>query len=90
MTGGSGPDGFAFDREGNLVIAAIGYEGDRGSIQTWSLNGELIDIFYPGDSRAYTNVAFTADGDLVITDASAERALIASGWGNGLALHPFR
>jgi gluconolactonase len=90
MTGGSGPDGFAFDREGNIVIAAIGYEGERGSIQTWSMDGELIDICYPGESRAYTNVAFTPHGDLVITDASAERAIIATGWGNGLALHPFR
>jgi gluconolactonase len=90
LTGGSGPDGFAFDREGNIVIAAIGSEGERGSIQTWSMDGKMIDIFYPGDSRAYTNIAFTPSGDLVIADSSAERAIIAVGWGSGLPLHPFR
>lgn len=90
LTECSGPDGFAFDREGNIVIAAIGYEGERGSIQTWSMDGKMIDIFYPGDSRAYTNVAFTPNGDLVITDASTGEAIIAAGWGNGLPLHPFR
>jgi gluconolactonase len=90
LTEGSGPDGFAFDREGNIVIAAIGNEGERGSIQTWSADGKMIDIFHPGNSRAYTNVAFTPDGDLVITDASAGQAIIAVGFGDGLPLHPFR
>jgi hypothetical protein len=54
------------------------------------MDGKMIDILYPGNSRAYTNVAFTPNEDLVITDASAEQAIIAVGWGNGLPLHPFR
>jgi sugar lactone lactonase YvrE len=90
LTEGSGPDGFAFDRDGNIVIAAIANEGERGSIQTWSTDGKMVDILHPGNSRAYSNVAFTPDRDLVITDASGGQAIIAVGFGDGLPLHPFR
>jgi gluconolactonase len=86
------PDGMAFDAEGALVIGAIAHEGDglTGTIQTWSTSGDLLDTFSPGDSRAYTNVAFTPTGDLVIADSSGGKVLLAEGWGAGLPLHPFR
>jgi gluconolactonase len=85
------PDGFAFDTEGNLVIAAVSHDEAPGEIQTWSLDGRLLDTFNPGDSPIYTNVALSADRELIITDASGGRVLIADNWPTaGLALHPFR
>ena len=85
------PDGIAFDADGNLVIAAIARDVGSGAIQTWSLEGALLDTFSPGTHRAYTNVAFTPGGDLVVTDSDGEAVLLAKGWPvAGLPLYPFR
>jgi gluconolactonase len=86
------PDGFAFDAEGNIVIGAVGDTPDTpGSIQTWTLDGELLDEYRPGPSRYYTNVALGPDRRLVITDTSTGTVLVAEDWPHaGLALHPFR
>jgi gluconolactonase len=86
------PDGFAFDIEGNLVVAAPSMEhGRAGTIQTWSLGGELLDVFRPGESRLYTNVALSTEGVLYITDAELGALLRVDDWPTrGLALHPSR
>lgn len=85
------PDGFAFDSEGNIIIAAIGDDHRPGDIQTWSLDGKLLDVFEPGDHRFYTNVALGVDRKLVITDSDGGAALIVDNWPqSGLSLHPFR
>jgi gluconolactonase len=105
MTSGA-PDGFAFDVENNIVIAAPKphatvasseqlYEqsttDDAGSVQTWTLEGELMDEFHPGTSRYYTNVAINADARMIVTDASAQAVVVVEDWPHaGLPLHPFR
>jgi gluconolactonase len=85
------PDGFAFDVEGNLVVAAVGAEGETGNIQTFDREGALIDVFDPGLSRKCTNVAISHDKRLLITDADAGCVFEVADWPNaGLALHPHR
>jgi gluconolactonase len=85
------PDGFAFDVDGNLVIAAISHSAYPGAIQTWSPDGELLDIFHPGAAPLYTNVALSPEGQLAITAASEGAVLKVDGWPcGGLLLHPFR
>jgi gluconolactonase len=86
------PDGFAFDVLGNIIIGApsLGHDGP-GTIQTWNPQGELLDVFIPGDSRLYTNVALSHNSVLYITDAEYGSVLRVTGWPTaGLALHPFR
>jgi gluconolactonase len=86
------PDGFAFDVDGNLVVACVSREPGRpASIQTWSPDGVLLDVFEPSTSGKLTNCALTEDGTLFVTDADAGTVLSVSGWpAAGLALHPFR
>lgn len=85
------PDGFAFDVEGNIVVAAPREDGQPGSIQTWTIDGRQLDEFRPGTEPYYTNVALTPDARLVITASSAGAVLLIDDWPNaGLALHPFR
>jgi gluconolactonase len=85
------PDGFAFDVEGNLVIAGVGTGEGPGNIQTYDRNGRLLDVQKPGDSHYYTNLAISEDRRLIVTDSSSGGVLIADGWPHaGLPLHPFR
>lgn len=85
------PDGFAFDIHGNLIVAAVSLDGRPGQIQTWSNGGVLLDVFEPGPSPFYTNVALSPDGDLLIADSSAGQLLLVSDWpAAGMQLHPFR
>jgi gluconolactonase len=85
------PDGFCFDAEGNLVIAAIGAEGESGDVQTWSCAGKLLDRFDPQMGQTLTNVAISADRRLVITCSGAGTVVAVDNWpAAGLALHPFR
>lgn len=85
------PDGFAFDVDLNLVIAAVGDdEHSRGSVQTWSLEGELLDEFHPGDGSYVTNVALSSDAELMVTDASGSRVVSVDWPKAGLPLYPFR
>jgi gluconolactonase len=107
-----GPDGFAFDVEGNLVIAAPtldqggaggpGPPGRRprmgippseqgGDIQTWTLEGKLLDVLALGPHSIYTNVALGADRRLVIAASEANEVQVVDDWPcAGLPLHPFR
>ena len=91
MTAGH-PDGFAFDDAGNIVVASIALApGEDSDIQTWTLEGHLLDVCRPGSSRYYTNVALGADRTLLITDSDGGRVLAVDNWPHaGLALHPFR
>jgi gluconolactonase len=84
------PDGFAFDVEGKLTVAAVGAEGEPGDIQTYDREGKLIDV-YDGDfSQKCTNVAI-GDGRLIVTDAGAGTVIEVTGWPTvGLPLHPYR
>lgn len=85
------PDGFAFDVEGNIVIAAPGTADSPGSVQVWSPEGRHLDLFQPGDGRYYTNLAISPERALVVTDSSHGRVLVVRDWPHrGLPLHPFR
>jgi gluconolactonase len=85
------PDGFAFDADGNLVVAAVAFDdGERGEIQTYSPEGELLDVLHPGAGALYTNVAIGPTGEMVITASSEGRVLRGRHSRPGLALYPFR
>src|SRR5690606_13241383 len=47
---GAVPDGFAFDVDGNVLVAAQGGPGTPGAdtVQTFSPDGDLLDVFDPG------------------------------------------
>jgi gluconolactonase len=83
------PDGLAFDAEQNLIVAAI--NAAPGTIQVWTLDGELIDSFAPGESALYTNVALNESRELIVTDSTGGAVLVVDDWPySGLPLHPFR
>lgn len=85
------PDGFAFDDQGSMVVAAVGIDGSPGEVQTYDCDGRLVDAFSPGSSMKYTNLAISEDKQLIVTDADAGAVLSVSGWPHaGMALHPFR
>ncbi len=86
------PDGMAFDVSGRLVVGAISLDGrSPGSLQTWTTDGELVSLFWPGEGRLYTNVAFDGRGGLVIAASDLGSVLLAPSWGDeGLPLHPLR
>lgn len=87
----NGPDGFAFDAEGNVIIGAVGLTGNPGDIQVWSPDGQLLDRFQPGSDVFYTNVALCEDGAMVVTSSGNGEVLITPpGSFRPLALHPFR
>ncbi|GAB3061594.1 SMP-30/gluconolactonase/LRE family protein [Intrasporangium mesophilum] len=85
------PDGFCFDSEGNIVIAAIGDDGEAGCIQTWTRDGESLDSFDPHLGQVVTNVAISSDRRCVITAAGEGKVAVVDDWPvAGLELHPFR
>lgn len=84
------PDGFAFDLEGNIVIACPGTETTAGDIQVWTLSGKLLQSIAPGSSRYYTNLAIGSDARIYITDSDGGRVLSGTWPSPGLGLHPFR
>jgi gluconolactonase len=84
------PDGFTFDANGSLVVAAVGEGGSPGQIQTYGRDGQLLDAFEPGTNTKYTNVALGPDGTMLITDADAGTAVVLDWPVAGLPLHPFR
>ena len=86
------PDGFAFDIEGNLIVAAAALgEPHPADVQIYDRNGKLAGAFAPGTNRLYTNVALSAGRVLYITDTDGGRVLAVPDWPSaGLPLHPFR
>nr|QMS47929.1 hypothetical protein WG33_0128 [uncultured bacterium] len=87
----NGPDGFAFDNEGNIIIGAVGLTGEAGDIQVWSPEAKLLERYQPGTDVYYTNVALTEDGGVVVTSSGNGEVLLTPPDSFGyLALHPFR
>jgi gluconolactonase len=84
------PDGFAFDADGNLIVAAVGEDEGPGQIQTYDRSGKLADAFEPGPHTKYTNLALSPGGTMLVTDADGGCALIFDWPTPGLLLHPFR
>jgi gluconolactonase len=83
------PDGFAFDVEGNIVVACPCFEPQGGDIQVYR-EGRLVDVIRPGHSKLYTNLAISADSRIFICDASTGNLLTGLWPRPGLPLHPFR
>lgn len=83
------PDGFAFDMEGNLVIACPNFPPAAGDIQVYQ-HGKLAKVLRPGSSRLYTNLAISRDGRIYICDADTGSVLSDAWPCPGLPLHPFR
>jgi gluconolactonase len=85
------PDGLAVDADDNILVAAVGNEGELGQVQTWSTNGELLHVFDSGLGRFTTNVALSQDRRLLITDSTNHRVLCVHDWPvAGIKLHPFQ
>lgn len=81
------PDGFDFDTEGNLILAVP----KAGRIETWSMEGELLDVTVVGPHDHYTNLAIDEHGTLIICDAHEGTVIEYRNWpAAGLALYPFR
>jgi gluconolactonase len=84
------PDGFAFDVEGSVIVAALPSPGGLGDLQIWSRDGRLLDCVRPADNRMYTNVALDQSRRMAVT-ADSGTVYVAGDWPvAGLALHPFR
>jgi gluconolactonase len=85
------PDGFAFDIDGNFLVAALPGEDGVSELQVWTPHGRLIETVIGGDGQRLSNVALSPAGQLIVTDAGSQAALIVEGWPTaGLPLHPFR
>jgi gluconolactonase len=91
MPGETEPDGFAFDNEGNVVIACTSPSKGRGDLQVYSLQGDLLQVVGSTDGPFLTNVALSGSGELVFTDASGGAICWIGDWpASGIPLHPFR
>lgn len=81
------PDGFDFDIDGNLILAVP----SAGRIETWSMDGVLLDVTVVGPHDHYTNLAIDEHGTLIICDAHEGTVIEYRDWpATGLALYPFR
>ena len=85
------PDGFAFDVDGNVVVAAVGVKEDEpGIVQVWSPAGKCLEVIELKRTRFITNVAISADKKIYVCD-SGNSCLLTQDWPTaGLPLHPFR
>ena len=83
------PDGFAFDIEGNLIVACPNPDEPPGDVQVYR-DGKLLEVLRPGNSTFYTNVALSRDRRLYVCDADNGNVLVAPWHCPGLALYPFR
>jgi gluconolactonase len=90
------PDGFAFDEDGRIVLAAFGSdppqrEGPAGELQVWTADGSLLEVLHPSADRSYSNVALDENRRLAVTGTDSGRVLLLEPWpARGLTLHPFR
>jgi len=84
---GTGPDGIAFDRDGNLYVAA--FETDE--VVVLDPAGERIAVLPTGDRSRPTNLCFAGDdlSLLVVTAASGGRVLALPGHYRGQPLSPW-
>lgn len=86
------PDGFAFDVDGHIIVAAITARDDEpGSIQVWDLaGGKEVEVIQPVTDRFVTNVALSGN-KLAVCASSTGRVLLFEDWPSaGLPLYPFR
>jgi gluconolactonase len=83
------PDGFAFDTQGDLVVACPNFDPGGGDVQVYR-DGRLREVLCPAISKLFTNLAISRDAKIYICDA--ESGIIYSQvWAcPGLTLHPFR
>jgi gluconolactonase len=86
------PDGFAFDADGHLVLAAPRTpEHPTSTVQIFDADGAFVDVLLDEGSAYYTNVAITPDGTVYVTEAEQGRVLaLHQACAPGLRLHPFR
>jgi gluconolactonase len=85
------PDGFAFDMAGNLTVCCVSNDDLPGDVQTFTPQGQLLEVICPGTGKRYTNIAIASDRRAAITDADAGAVLLSQEWPTaGLLLHPFR
>jgi gluconolactonase len=83
------PDGFAFDVEGNLLVACPRFEPAGGDVQVYR-DGKLIETLRLGTSKLYTNLSISKDSRLYVCDAEGGQILTGPWRCPGLLLHPFR
>lgn len=85
------PDGFAYDAEGNVVVAAVGVKEDEpGTVQVWSPAGKCLEVIELKRTRFITNVAISPDKKLYVCDSGNSCLLVRDWPAAGLPLHPFR
>jgi gluconolactonase len=86
------PDGFAFDVDGNILVASPAEAPtDQSYIHLFAPDGKLLDSYAPHPSNRLSNCALSPQGTLVVTDVHHESVLRVQGWPTaGLPLHPFR
>lgn len=90
MTSGM-PDGFAFDVEGRIAVAAVGVEEhDAGTLQIWTLDGKSCETIPVSGDRYVTNVAIDHNGIAYVCDSGNHRLVTHDLGVAGLPLHPFR
>ena len=86
------PDGFAFDVDGHVIVAAPGTdEHPAASVEVFDAAGDLVDVLLQGGSTYITNIVLDADGTAFITESQHGQVLALDGaCAGGLPLHPFR
>jgi gluconolactonase len=84
---GGGPDGIAFDREGNLYVAAF----DADEVAVFDAEGHRAATFPTGERSRPTNLCFAGDdlSTLVVTAASGGRVLAIDGVFSGILPSPW-
>jgi gluconolactonase len=82
---GAHPDGFAFDVEGNLLVAT-----NSGGVQVFSPRGALIEQIPVGTGRFLTNVAIDDNGRMLVCDGFGCAVHVLQWRIGGMPLHPFR
>lgn len=87
-----GPDGFAFDLDGNLYVCAIGLSGEPGDVEVFDREGRRIDVIDPGTGDThYTNIVIMADGRVALTSSKRQEILVTDDLDVApLPLFPFR
>ncbi len=85
------PDGFAFDADGNCVVAAVGVKEDEpGTVQVWSPAGKCLEVIELKRTRFITNVSISRDRKLYICDSGNGGVVVRDWPAAGMPLHPFR
>lgn len=86
------PDGFAFDVQGNLLVACPAMRPDEQSyVHVFGPDGTHRAAYVPAASNRLSNLALSPDRRLVICDVEHSAVLQVDEWPvAGLPLHPFR